>query len=430
MKQIQEYLTPVTDCACGTQHTCPIRHVSIGENATKDLADITKGFHSILLVADENTWNAAKEKVRPHLSDRAFTSLIYPADGGFLVPDEKAIATLEEAVTPETDLILGIGSGVINDLCKYVSFLRRLPYAIVATAPSMDGYASVGAAMIIGGMKITYNAHVPMAIVGDTDILKNAPMDMIRSGFGDVVGKYSCLSDWKLAKELRNEYFCPFVYGMTMEMVEKTVSLAEGLMKRESAAVTALMEALVGVGIAMAYVGNSRPASGSEHHLSHYFEIVGILRKEPYFHHGIDVGYSTLTTAKMREEILSLPAPKEGAPFRRDLWENAIRRIYGSAAEGVIALQDKLGWYREDMMPVYREKWDTVRQILSEVPSEKELTEILSSVGFTREEYEAEYSEEKRKDAAFYAKDLKDRYTVLWLYDTLFRHYEGEAIAE
>lgn len=429
MKQIQEYLTPVTDCACGMVHTCPIRRVSIGENATKDLAEITAGFRSILVVADENTWKAASEKVLPHLSDRKTETLIYPAGDGFLVPDEDAITTLEGAVAPETDLILGIGSGVINDLCKYVSFLHKLPYAIVATAPSMDGYASVGAAMIIGGMKITYNAHVPMAIVGDTEILKNAPMDMIRSGFGDVVGKYSCLSDWKLAKELRGEYFCPFVYDMTMEMVEKTVSLAEGLMKRESAAVTALMEALVGVGIAMAYVGNSRPASGSEHHLSHYFEIVGILRKEPYFHHGIDVGYSTLTTAKMREEILSLPSPKEGDAFCREAWEKAIRRIYGSAAEGVIALQDKLGWYGDDMMPVYREKWDAVRQILSEVPSEKELSAILASVGFTRAEYEAEYSEEKRKDALFYAKDLKDRYTVLWLYDRLFRRYETEVRA-
>jgi hypothetical protein len=81
------------------------------------------------------------------------------------------------------------------------------------------------------------------------------------------------------------------------------------------------------------------------------------------------------------------------------------------------------------MMPVYREKWDTVRQILSEVPTEKELSAILASVGFTREEYEAEYSEEKRKDALFYAKDLKDRYTVLWLYDRLFRRYETEVQA-
>ena len=427
MKEIQEYLTPVTDCACGMVHTCPIRFVSIGEGATSALKEVLEGYRSVLVVADENTWKAASEKVLPYLDHP--DGLIYPAREGFLVPDEAAIGALEDAVTDKTDLILGIGSGVINDLCKYVSFLHKLPYAIVATAPSMDGYASVGAAMIIGGMKITYNAHVPMAIIGDTEILKNAPMDMIRSGFGDVVGKYSCLSDWKLAKELRGEYFCPFVYDMTMEMVEKTVSLAEGLMKRDGAAVTALMEALVGVGIAMAYVGNSRPASGSEHHLSHYYEIVGILRKEPYFHHGIDVGYSTLTTAKMREEILALPFPSEGAPFRQDLWEESIRRIYGSAAEGVIAQQDKLGWYQEDMMPVYREKWDTVRRILSEVPSEKELSAILSSVGFTREEYEAEYSEEKRKDALFYAKDLKDRYTVLWLYDRLFRRYETEVRA-
>ena len=88
-------------------------------------------------------------------------------------------------------MIVGIGSGVIQDLCKYVSFNKNLPYFIIATAPSMDGYASKGAAMITDNMKVTYNAHVPEVIIGDVDILKNAPMDMIKSGYGDILGKFS-----------------------------------------------------------------------------------------------------------------------------------------------------------------------------------------------------------------------------------------------
>lgn len=420
MHSIEGLLTPKTDCSCGKTHSCPIAHIAIGENALDRLPDICASFQKILIVSDENTWQVAGNAVLSRLSQKAYRQYCFQGSG-FLVPDETAISTLEEQLDASIDLILGIGSGVINDLCKYVSFRANLPYAIVATAPSMDGYASVGAAMIIGGMKITYNAHVPYAIIGDTVILKDAPYDMIRSGFGDIVGKYSCLSDWKLAALVRNEYFCPFVYDLTMEMVEKTVALADSLPQRAPDAITALMEALVAVGIAMAYVGNSRPASGSEHHLSHYFEITGILRKEPYFHHGIDVGYSTIKTAEMREEILALEAPVCGAPFSSEHWKAQIRRIYGSAAEGVIALQEKLGWYHEDLFPVYEKNWSGIRQILAEVPSSSHLKALLGKVGFRIEEYLMEYSEEKRNDAIFFAKDLKDRYTVLWLYDSLFR---------
>ena len=94
-------------------------------------------------------------------------------------------------------MIIGIGLGVIQDLCKYVSYNAKLPYFIVATAPSMDGYALKGAAMIMGNMKVTYNAHVPEAIIADTEILKDAPMDIIRSGYGDILGKFSCLNAWR-----------------------------------------------------------------------------------------------------------------------------------------------------------------------------------------------------------------------------------------
>ena len=174
-----------------------------------------------------------------------------------------------------------MGSGVIQDLCKYVSYQAKLPYYIVATAPSMDGYASKGAAMIWDNMKVTYNAHVPEVIIGDVDVLKDAPMEMIQSGYGDILGKYSCLNDWKLSRVVNGEYFCRYVYDLTYEILCKTKDLGPKLLERDAAAIETLMEALVGVGIAMAYVGNSRPASGSEHHLSHFFEVTGIMNGKP-----------------------------------------------------------------------------------------------------------------------------------------------------
>ena len=132
--------------------------------------------------------------------------------------------------------------------------------SIAATAPSMDGYASVGAALILGGMKVTLNARPPMAIIADTRVLAGAPMEMIKSGWGDIVGKYSCLSDWKLSRLLRGEYFCQTVYDLVMETARRVEALASGVAAREEEAVAQLMEALVVVGIAMSYVGNLRGA--------------------------------------------------------------------------------------------------------------------------------------------------------------------------
>ena len=87
----------------------------------------------------------------------------------------------------------------------------KIPYIIVATAPSMDGYASDGAAMILGGMKETVKAGLPKAIIADTNVLKNAPMDMIKAGYGDIIGKYSALNDWKFANIVYGEFFCNYI---------------------------------------------------------------------------------------------------------------------------------------------------------------------------------------------------------------------------
>lgn len=411
-------------CACGMVHSCSIGKVLIGSGVNNKVGELAAEYDHILLVADCNTYEVCGRNVEKQLEDRLENVLVYQREG-VLVPNEEAIAEMEKLVGEQTDLIIGVGSGVIQDLCKYVSFQAKLPYFIVATAPSMDGYASKGAAMIIGNMKITYNAHVPQVIVGDVDVLKDAPMEMIQSGYGDILGKYSCLNDWKLSTAVNGEYFCQYVYDLTMEMLLKTRDLGAALLARDAEAVEVLMEALVGVGIAMAYVGNSRPASGSEHHLSHFFEVTGIMNDLPYFMHGIDVVYSAVYTQKLREELLLLDSDaleekiREKKPMDCEKWEAKIREVYTDAAEGVIALQKKLGWYEIDRTKVYSEKWEEIRQILREVPSSEMLTSYLSGVGLKLAAFEEMYGKEKINDALLYAKDLKDRYTVLWLYSDL-----------
>ena len=199
-------------------------------------------------------------------------------------------------------------------------------------------------------------------------------------------------------------------------MLCDTKDIGEKLLSRDEDAVITLMEALVGVGIAMAYCGTSRPASGSEHHLSHYFEIVGIVRNEPYFLHGIDVAFSAVYTQKLREELLKLEAPSEIFRMSQKDYEDKINEIYAQTAEGVLALQKKLGWYNEDKLSVYREKWSSIKDVLSQVPSSKELADYLLTVELDISEFTSMYSAKKIRDALFFAKDLKDRYSVLWLY--------------
>ena len=417
---INVLLQGVENCSCGQKHTCQIQAVHIEKNALSRLDALCRDYQNILLVADNNTYPLCGNQASDILGQRLTGKVVLHREG-LLVPNEQAVAEIEAAMTEKTDLLVGIGSGVINDLCKYVSFQHQKPYFIVATAPSMDGYASTGAAMIMQNMKITYSAHVPAAILADVDILKGAPMDMIQSGFGDIIGKYSALNDWLLSELVNGESLCRYVYDLVYDMVLTTEALADGIRNRDSQAIGKLMEALVIVGIAMSFVGNSRPASGSEHHLSHYFELTGILNHEDYFLHGIDVVYSAVQTQLLREQILGLEQfPQETYRHEPESWKAQIRQIYSAGAEGIIALQEKMGYYEKDYAAIYAQMWPQIRQVLSLVPSSDKLLATLETIGLNYEDFQKEYTEEKIQKGVWFAKDLKDRYTVLWLYFLLF----------
>ncbi|MBQ7931600.1 MAG: sn-glycerol-1-phosphate dehydrogenase, partial [Clostridia bacterium] len=305
---LADYCNRRIPCSCGREHFCPISDIVIGSDTLKRLPELLSGYKKIFLTADTNTWRACGERVYELLKKQCSGILVFECEGA-LVPDEEAIHTLVERVPDDTDFILGIGSGVINDLCKYTAWNRNLDCGIVATAPSMDGFASSGAAMIIGGMKVTYTTQPPKYILADTDIVKNAPMDMIRSGYGDIIGKYSSLNDWKLSHLICDEYFCPEIYDLVLRTTDDIRDLAAGIATREDYAIEQLTKALVLIGITLSLVETTRPGSGSEHHLSHFFEIVGLIRHEKHFPHGTDVAYNTILTAGMREQICRMSEP-------------------------------------------------------------------------------------------------------------------------
>lgn len=409
------------DCSCGKRHDCDIKYVYIEKNAANRLYEICKDFSSALIVADQNTYAAAGEITEKVLSEKITKRVIF--DGTkILVPDEAAIATVEQSLLG-IDIIVGIGSGVIQDLCKYVSHQNKIPYLVVATAPSMDGYASNGAAMIMGGMKVTYPAGLPIALVADTEVLSKAPIEMLKSGYGDIIGKFSALNDWKLSNLVNGEYFCQYIYDLTLEQIDSTLKLASGILDRNEESIKALMEALVIIGILMSFAGSSRPASGSEHHLSHYFEITGILDGSEYFPHGIDVAYSTIITTRLREEILSKPFKKALNRLSTEELNNRLAKVYGPVANSCIDLQNKVGNYK-DRSSVYLEKEKEIREILEEMPSSEDIYDMLDLVGLDITEFYTLYGKEKIKNAVLFAKELKDRFTVLWLYYDFFSKNE------
>ncbi|MBQ7353202.1 MAG: sn-glycerol-1-phosphate dehydrogenase [Clostridia bacterium] len=410
---INEILKGVKCSECNREHTCPIESVYIEKNATKHLKEIANDYEEILVVADENTYNAQEGRVERALDDKKIKKIIFSGEC-VLIPDETAIDRVNKEIK-DIDLIVGIGSGVIQDLCKYVSYFSKIPYVIVATAPSMDGYASTGAAMILKGMKETVKAGLPKAIIADIDIIKNAPMEMIKAGYGDIIGKYSALNDWELSRIVNDEYFCQYIYDTTLEMIEKTLKTATGLLKRDEESIKNLTEALVIVGIMMSFALSSRPASGSEHHLSHYFEITGIVKNEPYLAHGIDVAYSTIITADIRKKLLDKKFPLTQYKEDRENYIKNLEKSYLSVAKGCIELQDKLGTYNRDRVKIYLEKEKEIKALFEKMPSGKEIEQMLSLVELDISEYYKLYGNEKINDAIRYAKDLKDRYTVLWL---------------
>ncbi len=410
---LQHLLQGKSDCICGRHHVCEIPHVHIGTGALTHLAEICAPFSHILLISDENTDVLCGSRVRALLGDKL--AACYHFGAQVVVPNEDAIAQIEGVMPHDTDLVVGIGSGVINDLCKYVSFLHGIRYAIIATAPSMDGYASVGAALILEEMKITKNARVPYAILAERDVLCTAPIEMIQAGYGDIVGKYSCLCDWRVAHLLHGEYFCDFVHDTVLDTVHRIEGLAPALLARDGDAVCALMEALVVVGIMMSYVDNSRPASGSEHHLSHFFEITGLLHDRPYYPHGIDVLYSAAVTAQLREQICALQPPFASFIDDRTVREEELRRIYTSAADGILALQDKVGFYADCDTALFAQKWQALCELLRDAPDYASMCDYVQGIGLNMDAFYAFYGHSVIADAVRYAKDLKDRYTILWI---------------
>ena len=171
-------------------------------------------------------------------------------------------------------------------------------------------------------------------------------MPLIYAGLGDVLGKYTSLCDWQLSKIINDEYYCPEIVELMKNAIEKCTSDVEGLKERKPSAIKSLMEGLVLSGIAMSFAGNSRPASGAEHHLAHFWEMTFLFAGKEAVLHGTKVGITTVAILKLYELVKKLSPNREKAldfvsSFDNPGFEEKLREVYHTAAPDILKTNAK-----------------------------------------------------------------------------------------
>lgn len=415
-------------CDCKREHTFNISHILIEKGAVEKLPLYIKEFQvkKPFILADKNTFLAAGEKTCSVLQNAGIKYSKYVYLTGEVEPDEQAVGSAIMHFDNTCDLVIAVGSGVINDIGKIVASTSKLPYFIVGTAPSMDGYASATSSMAINGLKVSLPSKCADVIIGDVDILKNAPIKMLQAGLGDMIAKYISIAEWKIANIITGEYYCEEIANLVKDALKRCVDNAKGLLNREDQAVKAVFEGLVIGGVAMAFAGVSRPASGIEHYFSHVFDMRGLEFNKKVDLHGIQCAVATNIASKLYEKILTIKPDKQKAldsakSFNYNAWANTLKEFLGKGADAMIELEEKEQKYsvlkHEERLNIIIDKWDDILKIIDEeIPKQKEIENILDVIGApkTIEEIGIDCDETLALKAT---KDIRDKYVLsrmLW----------------
>lgn len=256
-------------CSCGKKHEFTVKRIIIETQATRYLKDLIREYKRPVILCDSNTKKAAEEPMKEYF-------LLYDVlelPGKDLHANDQFVTIVQEKLAKETDVLIAVGSGTIHDLARYVAYERNIPFISIPTAASVDGFVSVVAAMTWHGLKKTMPAAAPIYVLADSDIFTKAPYRLTASGISDLMGKYVALLDWKVSHIVTNEYFCTKIYDMEFEALHEVESELDGIRAKKNESTEKLMYALILSGLAMQMIGNSRPASGAEHHVSHLWEM-------------------------------------------------------------------------------------------------------------------------------------------------------------
>ena len=410
-------------CACGKIHDAGFDRMNVGSGAVGTVARevIRLGGTRVFLLSDENTVKVGGERVAGLLAAAGIPvkSCVLPAS---VEPDEAGVLAAKGRFDPACDLVLAVGSGVVNDIGKCVAFDAGVPYVVVATAPSMDGYASGSAAMVVNGLKVSLPRRSADVLIGDTDLLATAPDEMLIAGLGDMIAKYVSIAEWRISHLVTGEYYCERVASAVREALEACVKNAKGLLSRDPAAIEAVFEGLVLSGAAMNYAGLSRPASGVEHYFSHIWDMRGLAFGTPVALHGIQCAVGTLCAASVYDALLEVKPDKDQAlrsvkALDRDAYFKELRAFVGPGADAMIEAEARDGKYdpqkHEARLRVLLDNWDEIRSIIrEEIPRANEIRSLLSSLGApqTPEAIGQKRSELPLTFAA--TRDVRDKYVL------------------
>jgi len=303
-------------------------------------------------------------------------------------------------------MLIACGSGSIHDITRYLASELSLPLISFPTAASVDGFASSMAAMTINGQKLTVPSHAPCALFAEPDVFCDAPEALTLSGIGDLVGKYISLFDWKMGHLLTGEPYDPAIEQMERDALHSLFSLTYGT--REF--VIKLMEGLVISGLAIQQFGNTRPASGSEHHLSHFWEMHCVNEPTDALH-GEQVGVATIILLKKYRELTSLTITKKPLNYAY------LAPIYGNMTEGI--LRENLPFIPDTItQEIWDGAWDEIHHLAkTELPSPEWVADFLRSKGgkTTLSDLSLPDTEEFLNTTLTYAPYVRNRLTMLKL---------------
>ena len=411
-------------CSCGHIHDAAIDHYVIEKGAVTRVAEFVNQYHATraFLVADPNTDAAAGAQVTQNLQDNNIPFSKYVLSTSTPKPDEASVGAVIMHFDHRCDIIIGIGSGVINDLCKILAHATNRPYIIVATAPSMDGYASKTSSMDMDGLKVSLPSKCANVIIGDIDILKKAPQRMLLSGLGDMLAKYVSICEWRISHLINGEYYCQEVASVIRRAVQKCVNNAAGLLHREDAAIAAVFEGLILGGVAMNYAGLSRPASGVEHYFSHVWDMRGLEFGTPVDFHGIQCAIGTLYATKIYEQLKALVPNREKALLYAKNFDKAgyfrqLKSFLGKGADAMIAMEEKDGKYNpikhQMRLEIILSHWNEILQIMDEeLLSADELENLLDLIGAPKTAEEIGIDSAILPMTFLATKDIRDKYVL------------------
>ena len=406
-------------CSCGRDHQLVVDDVILEEGALKKLPDILSRepynkYKHLVMVCDDNTYEAAGKEVEKLLGGIPVIKL----DPENLHANEIGVAKVKEQLDPikEVDCMIAVGSGTIHDLTRYNAYERKIPFISVPTAASVDGYVSTVAAMSWYGFKKSMIAESPILVVADSRIITDAPMRLTASGVGDLLGKYTALADWKITNILDGEYICDRICEMEYDALDKLKESLDGLSNRDINAYEELMYGLLLSGLAMQMTGNSRPASGAEHHMSHLWEME-VLNDYIDFYHGEKVGVGLVLSSKIyhkaAEKMLAEDFKvKDAMPIEEDL----IREKFNKPGMFDIIMEENTPNLLEQVDPKKLiEHKEEIAAIINEIPTDEELIAMINKVEGVKSLEDLGFDESYQAETARLSPYVRARITFMRL---------------